>query len=212
MIAPPERSAERDAALEATLPHVPFDGWTLTALRRGLATSGVDPRDAALLFPGGAADLITTFCDLADRRMAAAMEAPAYAGLRTTARVRAAIALRLERNRPHREAVRRALGVLALPGNAGVAAGCTARSVDAIWHAAGDRSADFSWYTKRAILAGVYTATLLFWLSPAGEDAEALLAFLDRRLAGVGRIGMLRRRAGERLRGLVPAGMRARSA
>ena len=212
MIAPPERSAERDAALEATLPHVPFDGWSLTALRRGLAASGADPRDAALLFPGGAADLIAAFCDLADRRMTAAMDAAEYAGLRTTARVRAAIALRLEQNRPHREAVRRALGVLALPGHAGVAAGCTARSVDAIWQAAGDRSADFSWYTKRAILAGVYAATLLFWLSPEGEDPEAVLAFLDRRLAGVGRIGMLRRRAGERLRGLVPAGMRARPA
>ena len=40
---------------------------------------------------------------------------------------------------------------------------CTARTVDAIWHAAGDRSADFSWYTKRAILAAVYTATVLYW-------------------------------------------------
>ncbi len=39
-----------------------------------------------------------------------------------------------------------------------------ARTVDAIWHAAGDRSADWSWYSKRAILAGVYGATLLFWL------------------------------------------------
>ena len=67
--------------------------------------------------------------------------------------------------------------------------------MDAIWHAAGDRSADFSWYTKRAILAAVYSATVLYWLRDTSEDDAATLAFLDRRLAGVGRIGRLRRRA-----------------
>ena len=74
------------------------------------------------------------------------------------------------------------------------AAACTARTVDAIWHAAGDRSADFSWYTKRAILAAVYSATVLYWLRDTSEDDAATLAFLDRRLAGVGRIGRLRGR------------------
>ncbi|MGH7041706.1 MAG: COQ9 family protein [Acetobacteraceae bacterium] len=210
MIAPPERSAERDSALEATLPHIPFDGWTRAALRRGLARLGADPRDAGLLFPAGAADMIAAFCDLADRRMAAGMTGSEYAGLRPSARVRAAIALRLAQNRPHREAIRRALAVLALSGNAAVAGACTARTVDAIWQAAGDRAADFSWYTKRALLAGVYTATVLFWLRDAGEDDAATLAFLDRRLAGVRRIGGLRRRAEAGLRGLLPPALRER--
>jgi ubiquinone biosynthesis protein COQ9 len=189
----PERSEERDAAIEAMLPHVPFDGWTLGAVRRGLAEVGAEPEDAALLFPGGAADMIEAFCDWADRRMeqgAAALDP----GLRLHQRVRAAIVLRLEQNRPFKEAIRRALAVLAMPGHARLAAVCTARTVDAIWHAAGDQAADFSWYTKRAILAGVYGATVLFWLRDSSDDDAATLAFLDRRLAGVGRIGSARRR------------------
>ena len=84
--------------------------------------------------------------------MEAAAAAEGMEGLRLPARVRRVIAIRLEQNRPYKEAVRRGLAVLALPGNAGVAARCTARTVDSIWFAAGDRSADFSWYTKRAIL------------------------------------------------------------
>jgi ubiquinone biosynthesis protein COQ9 len=82
---------------------------------------------------------------------------------------------------------------------------CTARTVDAIWHAAGDRSADFSWYTKRAILAGVYGATVLYWLRGSGEDDAATLGFLDRRLAGVARIGAARRRAEAAVGRLRPA-------
>jgi ubiquinone biosynthesis protein COQ9 len=190
-VAQPERSPERDAAIDALLPQVATRGWTFQALRDGLCDSGGDPQDAELLFPGGAADMIEAFCDLADRRMEAAAD---VAGLRVSQRVRAVLALRLRQNAPAREAIRRALAILALPRHAGLAARITARTVDAIWHAAGDRSADMSWYSKRAILAVVYAATLLFWLRDGSEDAADTLAFLDRRLAGVSRLGKWRAR------------------
>jgi len=187
MFQPPERSAERDAAIEALLPNVPFDGWTVAALR---ASAGPD---ADLLFPGGPADMIECYCDLGDRWMEQASPAVTE-GLRMSQRVRAIIALRLEQNRPHKDAVRRALTVLASPFHAGLAVRCTARTVDTIWYAAGDGSADFSWYSKRAILAGVYGTTLLYWLGDSSEGDERTLAFLDRRLAGTGRIGRLKGR------------------
>ena len=154
---PPERSPARDSALAALLPNVPFDGWTRRALRTGLASIGEAPDDADQLFPGGAADMIEAFCDWADRRMeqgAAALDP----SLRLHQRVRALIALRLEQNRAYKEAIRRALALLALPGHARLAARCTASTVDAIWHAAGDRSADRAKKTKRYQRAGALIA------------------------------------------------------
>jgi len=203
MIAPPEHSPERDAALEAMLPNVAFDGWTFRALRSGLASIGVPPEEAELLFPGGAADMIEAFCDWADRRMAQAV-AEQLGEIKLSARVRAVIALRLALNRPYKEAVRRAVAVLALQRNARVAAACTGRTVDAIWHAAGDRSTDFSWYTKRLILTAVYAATLLFWLRDSSEGDAATLAFLDRRMAGIAWTHRLRQRAEATLHRLRP--------
>jgi ubiquinone biosynthesis protein COQ9 len=200
MIPPPERSPERDAAIAAVLLRVPSQGWTMAALRGGLRDIAADPLDAELLFPGGAADLIEAYIDLSDRRMEEAATAQDISTLRVSARVRAAIALRLEQNRPHKEAVRRAVALLSLPRHAGLAARCTARTVDAIWHAAGDRSADFSWYTKRATLAPIYVMTVLFWLRDYSEEDTATFGFLDRRLAAVGRIGSGRRR----LRDMMP--------
>lgn len=209
MLRPPERLPERDAAITAMLPHVPFDGWTRRALRQGLADIGAPADDAELLFPGGAADMVACFCDLADREMERAAAAMDMADMRLPMRVRAVIALRLEQNHPHKEAIRRALAVLALRGQAAAAAACTARTVDAIWHAAGDISADFSWYTKRAILASVYTSTLLFWLRDTGEADADTLEFLDRRLAGVGAIGKFRKRAEVAMERFVPPRFRA---
>ena len=188
----PERSPERDAAIEAMLPLVGSGGWTYSTL---IEAAGPD---ADLLFPGGAVDMVEAYCDLGDRWMEQDAAALPLAGMRTPDRVRAVIAARFDRNRPYKDAVRRALGVLAVPGRAVLAAQCTARTVDTIWYAAGDASVDFSWYTKRAILAGVYGSTLLYWLQDGSPDDMATLGFLDRRLAGVGRIGRLRRRFSRR--------------
>jgi ubiquinone biosynthesis protein COQ9 len=204
VIAPPERSAARDAALAALLPHVAALGWTRASLRRGLADIGADPLDAEMLFPDGAAELVEAWIDLEDRRMQAALDAHDLAALRLPGRVRLAVALRLAGARPHREAVRRAVAVLALPGHAGTAARTLARTVDAIWFAAGDRSVDWAWYSKRFVLAAIYTSTLLFWLSDDSDDDAASLAFLDRRLADHARFHRAQRRCGERLARWLP--------
>ncbi len=188
----PERSPERDAAILALLPLANTQGWSFGAL-----TEAAGP-DADLLFPGGPADMVEAYCDLADRWMEADAADRVGPEMRLPARVKAVIAARFERNAPYKDAVRRALGVLLVPGHGLLAARCTARTVDTIWHAAGDASADFSWYTKRAILGAVYSATLLFWLRDDSPGGTATLAFLDRRLAGVGRIGKLRRRIEQR--------------
>lgn len=198
MIQAPERLEERDRAVEAMLVNVPFDGWTKRALLAGVRSAGMPDDEADLLFPLGVADMIATFSDLADRRMeeAAASE---VSETRFSGRVRGVIALRLRQNRQYKEAIRRALAVLALPMHARTGTATLARTVDAILHAAGDRSADFSWYTKRAMLAGVYSATILFWLRDTSEGDADTLAFLDRRMAGIGRISRLRSRVSERL-------------
>jgi ubiquinone biosynthesis protein COQ9 len=100
--------------------------------------------------------------------------------------------------------MRRATAILSLPRNAGLAARALARTVDAIWFAAGDRSADFAWYTKRVILGAIYTSTLLFWLRDDSEDDAATLAFLDRRLADHARFHRAQRRCSERLSRWLP--------
>nr|WP_321983085.1 COQ9 family protein [uncultured Lichenicoccus sp.] len=180
---PIERSPERDAALLAVVPMVGRHGWTAAALRLAAGP------DADLLFPGGGAEMVEAHADLGDRRMEAAAHAIAEA--RPSRRVRALILLRLEQSALERDAIRRGLSVLALPGNRLASLRAIARTVDAIWHAAGDVSVDASWYSKRAILAAVYSATLLFWLRDS-SGGTATEAFLDRRLAGVARIGRLK--------------------
>jgi ubiquinone biosynthesis protein COQ9 len=188
-----ERSEERDAALRAALPYVQTLGWTRAALRAGLKDRGHDPLEAEWLFPRGAIEALEAWCDLADREMEAAARAEDVSALRIPDRIRRVVTLRLEQAQPHREAVRRGLAVQALPWNLASALRTVARTADSMWAAAGDTSADFSWYTRRATLAAVYGATLAFWLQDEEPGFPATRAFLDRRLADLARLQRPRR-------------------
>lgn len=190
------REKAREALMLAALAHVPFDGWTATALKAGASDANIPEADIARLFPGGVAEAIALFSAWADARMIEAMKAAELAAYRLHERVALGIRARLIALAPHREAARRAATFLALPPNAPLAARLLYRTIDAIWRTADDRSADFSYYTKRAILAGVYGATLLHWFDDKSENFAATWAFLDRRLADVGRLHAARARIG----------------
>jgi ubiquinone biosynthesis protein COQ9 len=192
------RSGERETLLMAALPHVPFDGWNSTMLHAGAADAGIPPEDVKRLFPGGAAEAIRLFSTRADQLMAAQMTAKIanaeLEGLGMSALVKMAIRLRIEALGTHREAARRAAGFFAMPQNTRLGMECLSRTVNTIWRAAGDRSTDFSFYTKRATLTGVYGATLLYWLDDNSESSEQSWAFLDRRIEDTARIHRMRGR------------------
>ena len=151
------------------------------------------------------------FAEYTDRRMLAALEGRDLGAMGVRERATAAVRARLELNAPHREAIRRLLSYLALPHNAGAAMRATYRTVDAIWHAAGDEATDFNFYTKRGLLAAVYGSTVLFWLADRSEGQADTWAFLDRRIADIMAVPRLQARLKEALGSLpLPMGPRRR--
>lgn len=190
----------KDKLVTAMLPHVAFDGWSAAALAAAADDCGMDRALAERLLPTGAAAVVH-FVHMADRAMAADVEAAGLEGRGIGERVFLAVKLRLERWGEHREAVRRAASLLALPTNLTTAARLTWETSGAVWAAAGDRSHDFSWYTRRATLAAVYSATLLYWLDDESEGAGDTWSFLRRRLNDVRSLPDLRKRMETVLKG-----------
>lgn len=184
----------RDRLVLAALPHATFEGWSPKALAEAARDEGMDPSLAERAFLGGPVEAVEHFSRLADRLMLADLMDLDLESMRVTDRVFTAMRARLSRWSHQREAIRRAFSLLALPVNTPAAARATFATVDAIWHAAGDSSHDFSWYTRRATLAAVYSATVLYWLEDQSEDCADTWDFLRRRLADVGRVTKARKR------------------
>jgi ubiquinone biosynthesis protein COQ9 len=194
MSAPTGREAQRDQLLEAALAHAPFDGWSRRSLFAAAADIGMDPSLARRLFPRGGDDLLVHLERWADREMAARIDVEDLRRRKIRERIAHLVRTRLEVLTPHREALRRATAARLLPGNALAATSALWRTVDLMWALAGDRADDVSYYTKRSLLALVYSSTFLFWLDDRSEALEASWGFLERRIDDVMQIGRLRSR------------------
>ena len=188
------RDQQRSAVVRAALVHIPFDGWSMASLKAGAQDAGLLASAVPGLFPQGVSEAVEFYVQLADADMAAAMADHDIEAMKIRERVKTAIKIRLQAAASHREAVRAAVSMLSMPYHARLSLKVTARTVDAIWRACGDRSVDFNWYTKRALLAGVYGTTLLYWLEDKSEGFEETWGFLDRRIEDVMRIPKVKAR------------------
>lgn len=202
-----DEAERKDALLVALLPDVPFDGWSLDAMRIAARRIGMDDGELATLFPRGASEAVAWFSRWADRLTLETMASRPLDDVRLSDRIAMGVRTRLRLLQPHREAVRRGLLLLALPANAPLALKLLYETVDALWYAAGDSATDFSFYTKRAMLAGIYAATTLYWLDNRSEGAAATDAFLERRLADVSALPRVRAEF-QRIIGALPNPMR----
>ncbi|OBY24752.1 COQ9 family protein [Leisingera sp. JC1] len=174
----------KDKLLDAALNHVPFDGWSEVTFRAACQDADVPEVLAHAVCPRGGVDLALAFHARGDSRMLERLEAEDLSGMRFRDKVAAAVRFRLEAVED-KEAVRRGTTLLALPQYAGDGVKAIWTTCDLIWDTLGDGSDDLNWYTKRATLAGVYSATVLFWLGDDSLEHQATWDFLDRRIDNV---------------------------
>ena len=177
--------------LRASMPHVPFDGWCEAALLAGANDCGHDAEAVRTAFPHGAIDAIALHSRLADQSMADAFLELPERPERVHLIIRQLVLMRLQAAQSDKDAIRRAVSVLAMPVNAKLSAKLLYETVDSMWRAAGQRDTNFSFYTKRGTLAAVYSATMLVWLADNSSNLDKTVGFLDRRLADVARIPKL---------------------
>lgn len=187
MIEPNEMTLdELRAALAPLIPaNAVFDGWSAKAVDSAARELGVPADRARLCFTGGAMEMIDAWFDAIDLAMARAYPLERVTQLKIRERIRDLVLYRIETINPHKEALRRALAILAQPQNAMGAARLAWRAADRMWRIAGDRSTDFNHYSKRGILSALYMSTLLVYLDDDSADLAATRGFLDRRINDV---------------------------
>lgn len=190
-------SEVRAKLLENALFHAPFDGWSDATWRATLEDSGIDERLALAAAPRRGLDLAIAFHRAGDAEMTRIAGETDLTALRYSDRVAKLISIRLDVAARHPEAVRRGATLFSLPIHAAEGAKLVWGTADAVWRALGDDLEDFNWYSKRAILSGVYSSTLLYWLGDQSEGREKTKEFLDRRIADVMRFEKAKAKAKE---------------
>ncbi len=175
----------RARLLPAALKAAVFEGFTPVMMANAAKATGVSEAELAAAFPTGALGLVEYWSSMADQASAEALKGEGAAGLKIREKVALGVEARIAFLRPDKETVRRAAAFLALPLNTPAGGRLIWNAADAIWRAIGDPSADFNFYSKRAILSAVLTSTMARWFADDGEGEAETKEFLRARIENV---------------------------
>ncbi|MDJ1305109.1 MAG: COQ9 family protein [Candidatus Midichloria sp.] len=174
---------------ESALKIIPFEGWCPDLLIKAERAVNLPEGAASVLFPGGINDFFEYYIEEIDREMLSVYKNSISPNMKVHQRIRQCVISRIEVLARNKSVVTRGLAFLAMPINYALSLRVLWKTVDLIWYEAGrDQSTDFNYYTKRALLAGVYSSTILYWINDESEDFTKTIGFLDRRLEDIHKI------------------------
>ena len=177
------------------LNHVPDLGWTWEALYKAALRSrkNKNPTEEELqtLFDRKVSNIIGIFNEQLDEEMYEIYNAKGNKSLGVTETIRDLILCRLKASQNYKSIVKSSLFFMAQPRNTYDALTQLMKTSDKIWTLAGDSSTGRTFYSKRLILAGVYSSTLAYWLAYETRSIDESEDFLDRRLDDVKNIGKI---------------------
>ena len=187
------RTLIREKIIQATLDYIPAEDWSNQALYHGARDAGYDTVTMRDLFPNGIQDLILQWSDDIDRQTLETMTTEDYQACQNTAdRIGYLLYQRLQLLEPNREAIRKLLAYLLLPLNTQLGLRLVGAAVDSLWYAVGDKSTDFSYYSKRASVASILMLATVYWLNSYSGSETKL--FIARTIQAVMVAGKIRRR------------------
>ena len=181
----PFSNKEYNLLIKNILPFVPAHGWSMQSLELAAKKSKIDPSKARLHFNGEVAEIVAAYSEYVDSSMLKEVKKSPLQDMKIRDRVTLCVIARLNIMNQHKEAAKKAAAFLAVPTHVPLGTSLVAKTVDKIWYACGDTATDFNYYTKRALLSGVYVATVTYWLTDNSVDFQKTQDFLGRRIDNV---------------------------
>ncbi|XP_078063752.1 ubiquinone biosynthesis protein COQ9, mitochondrial, partial [Mustelus asterias] len=178
----------RQQLLSVALEFVPSFGWSLEAIAEGAKVLNLSPAVTGM-FSHGPGDLVLYFVHQCNKQLSEQLaeqhqkvQTGQQQAKKTDRLVKDAVEARLRMVIPYIDTWPKAMSILLLPQNITESLRSLTNMVDEVWYYAGDRSTDSKWYTKRAILAGIYNSAELVLLQDSSPDYEDTWNFLQNRV------------------------------
>jgi len=138
------------------------------------------------LFPNGYESLLTLYLTEINEKMTEKSKSLNLIRLKIHERIKALMTIRLNIMKNEKKLISKTFLYLLLPHNFKIASQNLYKTVDQIWFLSGDNSTDFNFYSKRAILASIYTTTLLHFIN--NDNIDETIDVMNQNLKKVSKI------------------------
>ena len=168
------------------------NGWNKMLFNKISTQKKINSNDLNILFPNGYKDMLIVSLKYLNADFEKKFNISTIKKLPTHKRIKKIIMKKIHFINLKKEFYKTIFYHLLLPNNYKLLSDQIYKSVDSIWYIANDQSTDFNFYTKRIILAGIYTSTLFHFFN--NNKIIETEKKLDRLLVKVSKIPQIKKK------------------
>lgn len=164
---------------------VPKFGWSRETLLQCAKKQRISTSVLAKLFPSFEYDVLKLIIAQNNTQVEKNYNSFNNSRLKTRDKIKTILELKFDSNEYLKKALPEMLKFLLRPGNLLMSIKMLHENSDFIWNLAGDKSNDFSFYSKRGLLSMVYLATLIYWLNDKSTKGIGTKNFISKSVDGI---------------------------
>ena len=182
----------RKKILNESKKHIVKHGWNEKLFTLITKNNKFKIEEILALFPNGYLSLLEFYLQELNIQMTLSAKNLSLNQMKTHKRIREIILLRLKINQDEKDLIKRTYFTLFLPQHSKIALMALYKTVDQMWFLAGDNSTNFNFYSKRAILASIYTGVMIHFVN--NDNIEETIILLNKQLKRVSKIPQIKSR------------------
>ena len=164
---------------------VPKFGWSRETLLQCAKKQRISTSVLAKLFPSFEYDVLKFIIAQNNIQVEKNYNSFNNSRLKTRDKIKTILELKFDSNVYLKKSLPEMLKFLLRPGNLLMSIKMLHENSDFIWNLAGDKSNDFSFYSKRGLLSMVYLATLIYWLNDKSTKGIGTKNFISKSVDGI---------------------------
>tara|TARA_B100000925_G_scaffold232733_1_gene181263 strand:- start:1153 stop:1779 length:627 start_codon:yes stop_codon:yes gene_type:complete len=164
---------------------VPKFGWSRETLLQCAKKQRISTSVLAKLFPSFEYDVLKFIIAQNNIQVEKNYNSFNNSRLKTRDKIKTILELKFDSNEYLKKSLPEMLKFLLRPGNLLMSIKMLHENSDFIWNLAGDKSNDFSFYSKRGLLSMVYLATLIYWLNDKSTKGIGTKNFISKSVDGI---------------------------
>lgn len=166
------------------------NGWSNNILKQ-LLIKGIEESDLILFFENDYKELLKFSLSELNKSLSDEIKKINIINFPTNKRIKKILMFRMKILNDDIKFYKKTFNHLLLPQNANIMKKSLYNAVDEMWYLAGDNSTDFNFYTKRAILSGIYVNALFVLFN---KDFKQVEINIDKNLKKISKIPKFKER------------------
>ncbi len=150
---------------------VSIEGWSQNISKK-LINKNINREELTYLFPNGYKDMLKFSLDEINYSLEKKIRKIDVINLPINRRIKKILMSRIELLNKNNKFFKKTFYHLLLPQNSKILKKSLYKSVDTMWYLAGDNSTDFNFYTKRIVLAAIYTSAIFIFINKNIDEVE----------------------------------------